>query len=115
MRGGRARRIRSRACRNDPPMPWPLPEARYANMLPLLLTADWARAAEEPIWRLNRALSRIPGLRLLATNVEFDRARRAEDKRLHREVGVDSQPDQRNRTRSAASCHPPERLAEEPP
>jgi hypothetical protein len=46
-------------------------EARYANMLPLLLTADWARAAEKPIWRLNRDLSRIPGLRLLATNVEL--------------------------------------------
>jgi SAM-dependent methyltransferase len=46
-------------------------EARYANMLPLLLTADWARAAEEPIWRLNRALSHVPGLRLLATNIEL--------------------------------------------
>jgi SAM-dependent methyltransferase len=46
-------------------------EARYANMLPLLLTADWVRAAEGPFWRLNRALSRVPGLRLLATNVEL--------------------------------------------
>ncbi len=46
-------------------------EARYANMLPLLLTADWARATEEPIWRLGRALSCVPGLRLLATNVEL--------------------------------------------
>jgi SAM-dependent methyltransferase len=46
-------------------------EARYANMLPLLLTAEWARAAEEPIWRLNRALSRVPGPHLVATNVEL--------------------------------------------
>jgi SAM-dependent methyltransferase len=46
-------------------------EARYANMLPLLLPGDWARAAEKPIWQLNRALSRVPGLRLLATNVEL--------------------------------------------
>jgi len=46
-------------------------EARYANMLPLLLTAGWVRATEGPFWRLNRALSRIPGLRLLATNVEL--------------------------------------------
>jgi SAM-dependent methyltransferase len=45
-------------------------EARYANMLPLLLTGDWARTAVEPIWGVNRALSRIPGVRLLATNVE---------------------------------------------
>lgn len=46
-------------------------EARYANMLPLLLTAGWARTAAESIWRLNCALSRVPGLRLLATNVEL--------------------------------------------
>ena len=52
-------------------------EARYANMLPLLLTGEWVRAAEKPIWRLNQALSRVPGLRLLATNVELvARARR---------------------------------------
>jgi SAM-dependent methyltransferase len=46
-------------------------EARYTNMLPLLLPGQWARAAEKPIWGLNRALSRVPGLRLLATNVEL--------------------------------------------
>jgi SAM-dependent methyltransferase len=46
-------------------------EARYANMLPLLPTTGWPRATEEPIWRVNCALSRIPGLRLLATNVEL--------------------------------------------
>jgi 2-polyprenyl-3-methyl-5-hydroxy-6-metoxy-1,4-benzoquinol methylase len=55
-------------------------EVRYMNMLPLLLTADWARTAVEPIWRLNRALSGVPGLRLLATNVELV-ARRAGDQR----------------------------------
>ena len=45
-------------------------ESRYANMLPLLPTTGWPRASGEPIWRLNGALSRVPGLRLLATNVE---------------------------------------------
>lgn len=46
-------------------------EAQYANMLPLLLPGAWARAAEKQIWGLNRALSRIPCLRLLATNIEL--------------------------------------------
>lgn len=46
-------------------------EVRYANMLPLLLSAAWMRAIQKPFWRLNCALSRVPGLRLLATNVEL--------------------------------------------
>jgi ubiquinone/menaquinone biosynthesis C-methylase UbiE len=46
-------------------------ELRRANMLPLLLTGGWAAAAEEPIWRANRGLARVPLLNLLATNVEL--------------------------------------------
>ena len=46
-------------------------EARRANMLPLLLTGDWARSGEEAIWATNRALARVPLLNPLATNVEL--------------------------------------------
>jgi hypothetical protein len=48
-------------------------EVRRANMLPLLLTGDWAqgRSAENAIWAANRALARVPGLNFLATNVEL--------------------------------------------
>jgi ubiquinone/menaquinone biosynthesis C-methylase UbiE len=48
-------------------------EVRYANMLPLLLTGEWAqsRSAENAIWATNRALARIPLLNHLATNVEL--------------------------------------------
>jgi ubiquinone/menaquinone biosynthesis C-methylase UbiE len=45
-------------------------ELRRANMLPLLLTAGWATAAEGAIWKANRALARVPLLNLVATNVE---------------------------------------------
>jgi SAM-dependent methyltransferase len=44
---------------------------RLANMLPLGLTSDAAQRAARWLWRLNRALSRVPGLRRLATNVEL--------------------------------------------
>lgn len=46
-------------------------ESRYANVLPLLVSSGWARALEDPIWRLNCALARVPGLRLVSTNVEL--------------------------------------------
>jgi SAM-dependent methyltransferase len=48
-------------------------EVRRANMLPLLLTGDWAqgRSAENAIWAANGALARVPGLNFLATNVEL--------------------------------------------
>jgi SAM-dependent methyltransferase len=46
-------------------------EARYANMLPLTLTGAAADRAGTAVWRANRALSAIPGLNRLATNVEL--------------------------------------------
>jgi SAM-dependent methyltransferase len=45
-------------------------ELRRANMLPLTLTSPGPRAAK-PLWALNGALSRVPGLDLFATNVEL--------------------------------------------
>jgi SAM-dependent methyltransferase len=45
-------------------------EVRLANMLPLTIDARWATRFSSAIWALNRILSRVPGLRLLATNVE---------------------------------------------
>ena len=45
-------------------------QARRANMLPLTLPGRLARALAPVIWALNRALSRVPGLNLVATNVE---------------------------------------------
>ena len=44
--------------------------ARRANMLPLTLPGRAAEQLAPLIWRLNVALSRIPGLNALATNVE---------------------------------------------
>jgi SAM-dependent methyltransferase len=44
---------------------------RRANMLPLSLTGRAARQAAGAIWGVNRALSHVPGLKLLATNVEL--------------------------------------------
>jgi SAM-dependent methyltransferase len=44
--------------------------ARRANMLPLTLAGRVAARLAPAIWRLNVVLSRIPGLNLLATNVE---------------------------------------------
>jgi len=45
-------------------------EARYANMLPLTAGGSFANRLGRRIWALNRALARIPGLRVLATNIE---------------------------------------------
>jgi hypothetical protein len=44
--------------------------ARRANMLPLTLPGRVAARLAPVIWGLNVALSRIPGLNALATNVE---------------------------------------------
>jgi hypothetical protein len=40
-------------------------------MLPLTLTGRLAARASRPIWLANRALGAVPGLNLLATNVEL--------------------------------------------
>ncbi len=45
-------------------------QARRANMLPLTLPGRLAARAAPLIWGLNVALSRVPGLNLIATNVE---------------------------------------------
>jgi SAM-dependent methyltransferase len=48
-------------------------DARMANMLPLSMSSSalaWRLAG--PIWESNRALSRIPLLNLLATNIELE-------------------------------------------
>jgi ubiquinone/menaquinone biosynthesis C-methylase UbiE len=48
-------------------------ELRLANMLPLTLDMPLAQrpAAARAVWTANRALSRVPGLNRLATNVEL--------------------------------------------
>jgi 2-polyprenyl-3-methyl-5-hydroxy-6-metoxy-1,4-benzoquinol methylase len=46
-------------------------EFRRANMLPLTLGGALVRGAAAPIWSANRALARVPGLNLLATNLEL--------------------------------------------
>ena len=46
-------------------------EIRLMNMLPLTLTGRVAARAARSIWAANRALSAVPGLNLLATNVEL--------------------------------------------
>jgi hypothetical protein len=46
-------------------------EFRRMNVLPLSLTAGWANRAAAWIWRANRLLSAIPGLNLIATNLEL--------------------------------------------
>jgi SAM-dependent methyltransferase len=46
-------------------------EVRRTNMLPLTLTGPLAARAATPIWIANRALSAVPGLNLVATNVEL--------------------------------------------
>jgi SAM-dependent methyltransferase len=46
-------------------------EIRLANMLPLTVTGKAATRAAGPIWSVNRALSAVPGLNLVATNVEL--------------------------------------------
>lgn len=45
-------------------------EIRLANMLPLTLSGRAARRLARPIWAMNRVLARVPGLNLVATNVE---------------------------------------------
>jgi SAM-dependent methyltransferase len=45
-------------------------EVRRANMLPLTLSGRLAARCAPAIWAINRLLSRIPGVNLLATNVE---------------------------------------------
>jgi SAM-dependent methyltransferase len=45
-------------------------ELRRANMLPLTLTWPGRRTARV-LWALNRVLARVPGLNLLATNLEL--------------------------------------------
>jgi ubiquinone/menaquinone biosynthesis C-methylase UbiE len=45
---------------------------RRTNLLPLTLTHPLAQLWAGSIWALNRALERMPGLRLLATNLELD-------------------------------------------
>ena len=45
--------------------------ARRANMLPLTLPGAAAARVVRPVWGLNRLLARVPGLNLLATNVEL--------------------------------------------
>lgn len=46
-------------------------EARRMNMLPLTLTGNVARRLAEPVWTANRVLSAIPGVNVVATNVEL--------------------------------------------
>jgi SAM-dependent methyltransferase len=45
-------------------------ESRRMNMLPLTLTGPTAARFARQIWLTNRALSAVPGLKLIATNVE---------------------------------------------
>jgi ubiquinone/menaquinone biosynthesis C-methylase UbiE len=46
-------------------------EFRRANMLPLTLDGKLATTAAGAIWAANRGLARVPGLNLLATNLEL--------------------------------------------
>jgi SAM-dependent methyltransferase len=46
-------------------------ELRRANMLPLTVGGAALGRAAAPLWRLNTALARVPGLSGLATNVEL--------------------------------------------
>jgi ubiquinone/menaquinone biosynthesis C-methylase UbiE len=46
-------------------------ELRRANMLPLTLSGEVSQRAAPAIWSANRGLSRVPGLNVLATNVEL--------------------------------------------
>jgi SAM-dependent methyltransferase len=45
---------------------------RRANLLPLTLTHPLAWRLSGAIWKLNRALGHVPGLSLLATNLELE-------------------------------------------
>jgi len=46
-------------------------EVRRMNVLPLSLAGDWADRSASLIWRVNRRLSAVPGLNLIATNIEL--------------------------------------------
>jgi SAM-dependent methyltransferase len=46
-------------------------EARRMNMLPLTVPGRFAASGASAVWAVNRGLSAIPGLNLLATNVEL--------------------------------------------
>lgn len=46
-------------------------DARLANMLPLAIPGRVTDALGAPIWRTSNGLSRLPGLKRLATNVEL--------------------------------------------
>jgi ubiquinone/menaquinone biosynthesis C-methylase UbiE len=46
-------------------------EARRMNVLPLSLTGDWADRSASLIWKTNRRLSAVPGLNMIATNIEL--------------------------------------------
>ena len=46
-------------------------EARRANMLPLMIPGALMARLSGALWALNRLLSRVPLLNLLATNVEL--------------------------------------------
>jgi len=48
-----------------------VPEVRRMNMLPLSLTGELGARAALPIWAANRTLSAVPGLNLVATNLEL--------------------------------------------
>lgn len=45
---------------------------RRANMLPLTIERPLAWRLAAPIWSANRAIARVPGLSLFATNLELD-------------------------------------------
>ncbi|HEX3518731.1 MAG TPA: class I SAM-dependent methyltransferase [Solirubrobacteraceae bacterium] len=45
---------------------------RRTNLLPLTVAHPLAQALAGPIWVTNRALGRLPGVSLLATNLELD-------------------------------------------
>jgi 2-polyprenyl-3-methyl-5-hydroxy-6-metoxy-1,4-benzoquinol methylase len=46
-------------------------EFRRANMLPLTIPGRWTATGADAIWTLNRALSRVPLVNLLSTNLEL--------------------------------------------
>lgn len=48
---------------------------RRTNLLPLTLPQAWLRPLAPVIWAVNRALRFVPGLSLLATNLELDAVR----------------------------------------
>ena len=51
-------------------------EFRRTNMLPLTISGQVATRGADAIWAVNRALARIPGLNLAATNLELVAVRR---------------------------------------